>query len=485
MAAEVTYLELSEGNAHKFYEVTLDGTSVAVRFGRIGDAGQTSRAQYPSEDKARAEANKKVQEKVKKGYARAVVGGRAKRAVTSRTALVAQAAAAGRKGRVAAKGAPVLWRFDSGASALGIFVDREVCWVGNQAGDVLALGHDGQVHQRYKLPEGVKCIVADGAFRYAGCDDGKVYDLSGKAPRVAYEISDGVDIYWLDVADGVLAVSDAAGNVVVVNHEDESQWARKSRGDKGWMVRCDELGVYHGHSKGVTMYDWEDGRDLWTRPTDGWIGFGWQEESLVFASTANGKVHRFSKRGEVQQVYVCDAYLCSCATAEGGKYVFAGDTYGDLYCFAEDGTRLWKLASGCGAAQSMQYLDGKLYFVTHLGFLGCVDASEGAIAAAERGVVPTAVAIGAPAGSAPVAAASDVLETVRAPGGGVVLECFRDGGQLRVRVASDGYDPAWHCQFPKGIREAGARYVVDRVVASSRGGFYRALGDIRRLAPGG
>jgi predicted DNA-binding WGR domain protein len=478
MAAEVTYLELSEANAHKFYEVTLDGKSVTIRFGRIGDAGQSSKSQYPSEDKARAEVDKKVKEKRKKGYAPAVPGGRAKRPVTSRSALVARASAGARKG-AAAKGAPVLWRFDSGASALGIYIDRELCWVGNEAGEVLALSHDGKVHQRYKLPDGVKCLVADGAFRYAGCDDGNVYDLSGKVPRVAYEIAAGVDIYWLDVFDGILAVSDALGHVAVVNHEDESQWSKKSRGDKGWMVRCDELGVYHGHSGGVTMYDWEDGRALWTEPTDGWIGFGWQEESIVFASTANGKVHRFSKKGEAQQVYVCDAFLCSCAAAEGGKYVFAGDTYGDLYCFDRDGARLWKLASGCGAAQSMQYLDGKLYFVTHLGFLGCVDASEEAIAAAQRGVVPDARSLAAPKTPAP--AAPTALETARSADGGVVVECFREGGQLRVRVASAGYERGWHCQFPKDIREEGARYVVDQVLPASRGGFYRVLGNIRRL----
>lgn len=481
MAAEVTYLELSEGNAHKFYEVTVDGQAVTVRFGRIGDAGQSSRAEYASDDKARAEAAKKVREKEKKGYAKATPGGRAKRSVTRRSAAVA-AAAAGRRG-ARAKGAPVLWRIQTGASALGIFIDRERCWVGNEAGDVIALGHDGHEHVRLKLPDGVKAIVADGPFLYAGCDDGKVYDLGGKSPRVAYEISDGVDIYWLDIFDGILAVSDALGHITVVNHEDETQWSKKSTGDKGWMARCDELGVYHGHSGGVTMYDWEDGRALWTQPTNGWIGFGWQEESLVFASTANGTVHRFTKRGDVQQVYRCDAFLCSCATAPGGKYVFAGDTYGNIYCFREDGTRLWKLDANAGAAQSMQFLDDKLYIVTHLGFLGCLDVSEAAIAAAERGELPATVAL--ETSKAKPAVATTTLETARAPGDGVVVECVREGSELRVRVVSDGYRRDWHCQFPKDIREEGARYVVDRVLPASRGGFYRALGDIRRLVPGG
>jgi outer membrane protein assembly factor BamB len=244
------------------------------------------------------------------------------------------------------------------------------------------------------------------------------------------------------------------------------------------MVRCDEIGVYHGHSKGVTMYDRDSGDALWSRPTVGWIGFGWQEESLLFASTAEGKVHKFTKKGDVREVYDCDAYLCSCASSPDGEYVFAGDQYGSIYCFASGGERLWKLDSGCGAAQSMQYFEEKLYVVTHLGFLGCIDASERAILAAKEGTVPDAKEIAAPS-----VAASEVgaVETTKKAGSGVVVECYESGGKLRVRVVSEGYDRSWNCQFPKALREPGARYVVEAVHASKSGSFYRAFGDIKKL----
>jgi outer membrane protein assembly factor BamB len=247
------------------------------------------------------------------------------------------------------------------------------------------------VRSKFKLPDGVKCIVADGAWLYAGCDDGNVYDLTGKVPRVAYEIAPEVDIYWLDIFDSVLAGSDNHGGVTTINHEDESQWSKKSAGDSGWMVRCDEIGVYHGHSRGVTMYNWVDGTKLWERPTLGQVLFGWQEEAVVYACTNQGRVHSFSKAGEAGAVYECDAALFSCATAENGKYVFAGDNRGALYCFNETGERLWKLESGCGAAYSMQFLDERLYIVTTQGTLACIDASEAAINAAQTGTVPTAV----------------------------------------------------------------------------------------------
>jgi outer membrane protein assembly factor BamB len=476
MSQEKIYLELSEGSSHKFYEVIIDGKKVTTRFGRIGDAGQSSAASFPSPEKAKAEATKKVNEKIKKGYAHAVMGERAKRSVTRRSALMGTGAKAPR-GKKAQK-APVLWSFQSGTSALGISIDKDQCWVGNEAGEICAMDHSGKVHLKFKLPDGVKSIVRDAAWIYASCDDGNVYDLSGKAPRVAYSIAENVDIFWIDIQDGLLAVSDALGNVATFNHEEETQWSRKSKGDRGWMVRVDEVGVYHGHSKGVTMYNRDDGEPLWTKPVKGWIGFGWQEEGSVFASTSEGTVHRFTKKGDVQTVYKCDEFLCSCAAAPDGKYVFAGGNYGDIYCFNEAGERLWKLDTGLGAAQSMQYFEGKVYVVTHGGNLACIDASEEAIAAAQRGVVPEAKEVKA---SKLKAVTETALETTRSAEGGVVVECYREGSNLRVRVVSPGFKKDWHVQFPRGAREEGARYVVDQVLPSARGGFYRALGNIRKL----
>jgi hypothetical protein len=74
----------------------------------------------------------------------------------------------------------------------------------------------------------------------------------------------------------------------------------------------------------------------------------------------------------------------------------------------------------------------------------------------------------------------DVEDTEDA-GKGVIVECTKEGGKLRVRVVSPGYNADWFCQFPKDIREDGARYVVDEVREASQGGFYRVLGDIKRL----
>lgn len=471
----ITYLELSEegGGAHKFYEVRHAGTEVAIRFGRIGETGQTRSAGYATSEKAAAAAARKVGEKVRKGYAPAVPGVRERRAVTRRQIVST---------RSSARQAPVLWRFRSGAPAFGVFVGEEYAWVGNERGDVFSLTHDGRVTGRFGLPDGVKCIVADDFWLYAGCDDGRVYDLSGKVPHVAYEIAADVDIYWLDVHDGVLGISDAQGGVTTVDHEDEFQWRRSGPGTSAWMVRCDDEGVFHGDSRGVAMYRSRDGVPVWSTPTPGGVLFGWQEAGEVFAGTGQGWVHRLAKSdGSVRARYRCDAAVFSCATSPDGRYVFAGDNHSSVYCFTADGTRLWKLGTGCGSAYSMQYRDERLYIVTTDGSLACLDAGEAAVRDAEQGRLPQTADIKAGGVEAVRPASREPATVTTVPADGIVVECVQEGVRTRVRVLTAGYDQDWHVQFPKDIRVPGARYVVAEVRPAGRGGFYRARGEIKRL----
>lgn len=52
----------------KFWEVTVDGTNLIVRFGKIGTNGQTTEKSFASQEAAEAEAAKLIASKTKKGY---------------------------------------------------------------------------------------------------------------------------------------------------------------------------------------------------------------------------------------------------------------------------------------------------------------------------------------------------------------------------------------------------------------------------------
>jgi DNA ligase-1 len=61
--------EFSEGKSSKFWEVTLDGSSYTVRFGRIGTDGQAPKVNDAgSPEKASATVEKLIREKTGKGY---------------------------------------------------------------------------------------------------------------------------------------------------------------------------------------------------------------------------------------------------------------------------------------------------------------------------------------------------------------------------------------------------------------------------------
>jgi outer membrane protein assembly factor BamB len=375
--------------------------------------------------------------------------------------------------------APVLWRFASGRGAFGIFINERQCWLGNQDGHIFALSHSGAVEEQVSLPRGVKCLVADDAWIYAGCDDGKVYDLSGKIPRVAYELAENEHIYWLDIYDGYLAVSDAGGRVALMNPEDEVEWLQTTGNRAGWMVRCDERGVFHGHSNGVSMYEKQQGRLQWHEQTARNVLFGWQEGDMLYAATAQNRIYGLTKQGQCRTIYECDAPMYSCATAPEGRYVFAADNNNAAYCFAANGQRLWKLTTGCGSALSMQFFNDRLYIVTTQGYLACIDVSEAAIQDAQQGYIPEAVQVQAPAAAA--VRLSTTLEATSDASSGVVLECVREGSKLRVHAISPGFQANFRVQFPRNIRQEGMRYVVDEVRLSARGNFYRAYGNIKRL----
>jgi Ca-activated chloride channel homolog len=46
-------------------------------------------------------------------------------------------------------------------------------------------------------------------------------------------------------------------------------------------------------------------------------------------------------------------------------------------------------------------------------------------------------------------------------GAGIELSCVREGGKLRIKVTSEGYDASKNVQFPRSLRAEGASYVVD------------------------
>jgi DNA ligase-1 len=61
--------EFVSGSSDKFWEVEVNGNEVVVRYGRNGTSGQTETKTFADAATANKHAEKKIPEKVKKGYA--------------------------------------------------------------------------------------------------------------------------------------------------------------------------------------------------------------------------------------------------------------------------------------------------------------------------------------------------------------------------------------------------------------------------------
>ncbi|PRP94061.1 WGR domain protein [Enhygromyxa salina] len=61
--------EYKDSRSYKFWEIEVEGASFTARYGKVGTAGQTQNKRFATPEKAAAAATKKINEKVRKGYA--------------------------------------------------------------------------------------------------------------------------------------------------------------------------------------------------------------------------------------------------------------------------------------------------------------------------------------------------------------------------------------------------------------------------------
>jgi DNA ligase-1 len=67
-SASTRYFEFVEGKSNKFWEISIDGGNVTVRYGRIGSSGTTKTKEFDDTDAADTHAEKLIAQKTGKGY---------------------------------------------------------------------------------------------------------------------------------------------------------------------------------------------------------------------------------------------------------------------------------------------------------------------------------------------------------------------------------------------------------------------------------
>lgn len=389
---------------------------------------------------------------------------------------------------------PEVWTLSTKVQTVGLWVDERFVWTGNNRGEIFCFNREtGATVRTAKLPGECVALVSDDAWKYAGCDDGNVYDLTGKIPRVAYQLG-GTRIDWIEIYQGVLACSDDTGTVTVIDVDGSTRWKKEdAKATEGWVLRTTGDALYHGSRAGLRKYSW-DGKLRWKKnPGDVRYGIVTGEQIFVTAGFYSNSRRTVSKLidcksgntlwdrapdRKLSKFHSNGAEACGAASGEGGQRYYSS-IGGWLFCYDAAGTLLWQSPTNCDSLCNLHVLDDQLYFSSANGTIGRADVSPAAIAKALAN--KWTQARGRSVERVKSTAKSTDVESTSSVGSGVVVECVKDGSKIRVRVITEGYNREWFCQFPNDIRVAGARFVVDQVLEAKQGGFYRVLGDIRRL----
>jgi hypothetical protein len=385
-----------------------------------------------------------------------------------------------------------LWLVETGVQTVGLWVNEHV-WTGNDNGECFKLEKDtGAIAGSWLLPRGCVAVVSDDAWTYAGCANGCVYDLTGSTAQVAYQLG-GANHDWLEVNQGVLCVSDDKGTVSVIDVDGSIRWQKSDRkAREGWVLRTAADGLYHGSLVGLRKYDW-GGKLRWAAdPGD--VRFGVIDGDEVFVtadftrSSGETKLACIDRvTGEVRWRVVLHAgqpdfdsggaEACAVVRDARGQRLIYAAVGGYVFCLDDQGAYRWYAPTDCDALCNMVVRGDRLFFASCEGTIGVAEVSDAALAKIDAGQWPAVK----PLKQARLTAKSAELKRTRHAGKGVIVECVKERSKLRVRVVSPGYNSEWFCQFPRDLREDGARYVVDEVREAAQGGFYRALGEIKRL----
>lgn len=369
---------------------------------------------------------------------------------------------------------PLLWCFETGSEAHGLFVNSKYCFVGTKDSYVYALDlKTAKIIHKLSFGSPVLCIVGDRGFLYVGCEDGVLYDCTTGVPRKAYQLSKEQSVSWMDISDGRLTL-DVSGTLVVLNIEGETIWESKPESKVSQVnrtVRTDGKKVFHSRDNYLSAYNMQDGKKLWTSSQGGYVTFGAQDETHVYVAPL--KVHKIDKETGNKDLEYPNIVPWACTTSD--KYTFCSDCFSTIYSFdKKSGQQLWSQIIG-SKGLSMQYFEDVLYIAAANGQVYAFDVSD-----EEKKVESLYVTTKDSQDVDEVKPETSIKKTNEI--WGILVKCVKERGRLRIRVddSVEGYNRDWNIQFPTDLREEGAKYIVQEIIPAVDGGYYRAKGDIEK-----
>ncbi|MEG3437943.1 hypothetical protein V0288_12515 [Pannus brasiliensis CCIBt3594] len=261
--------------------------------------------------------------------------------------------------------------------AWALYVNENTVWIGNRDGLIVVLDHDGQIVNQFQLPKITRCLVGNDRSIYASCDDGNLYDLTGKLPEAVYNfrtdaVSQWIDfmVYSVDLAIDRIHIADTYGQLSQLNLDLQPLWKIQTNYHRTWFLQSDDRAVYQGHNSGVSAYDIDTGKLLWSHPTES-VLCGVITEDSVIVGTSDRTLYQLSKTGDIKMKTTetklfaeLEGAAYSCTLSREKNLLFVADHLSNLYVFNLLGELIEKYTTNCGVVLNLYSFGDRLYGTT-------------------------------------------------------------------------------------------------------------------------
>ncbi|MGL5034581.1 MAG: hypothetical protein ACRC6M_12360, partial [Microcystaceae cyanobacterium] len=139
-----------------------------------------------------------------------------------------------------------------------IWVNEQGCWKSNREGWVLGYNHQGELVQQHKLSALARFLVAGEDSPLVSCEDGQIYELTGKNPQSIYQLKKPnpysyrhliLAMVW---AEELLLIADSYGQLFCLNQNLESQWQNQVADHwQSYFLGADRQLIYQGYYRGL------------------------------------------------------------------------------------------------------------------------------------------------------------------------------------------------------------------------------------------
>jgi hypothetical protein len=271
-----------------------------------------------------------------------------------------------------------------------VWVNHQGCWGSNRSGWILGLNHQGELIQQFKLKQFTRYLTsgfpAQDHTPLVSCEDGFIYDLTGKLPESIYSLPSPIAyayqhiILALAKSEDFLFITDVYGQLLCVNAVYKTQWQKHS--PHHWLsffLATDHDYLYQGYYRGVIAYVLATGNLLWEIATPAPVLCGVALDDVLILGCGDRQIYqvkKFANETSLSAIFRCSGIPYTIIKDSELARLLIADSDGKIYHLNYAGVPQELTQIPRGAVLAMQIWQNRLYAGTSEGEIICLNLNS-------------------------------------------------------------------------------------------------------------